>query len=322
MAIQYQKVSHIIEQQYEAEQQFLQEFAQGNYTIKNPLIKQNPYLYCPLTAIVLFRTPIATEVTITVMGKESAGNISHTFPAEKEHILPIYGLYADYINQVILKTATGQQQTIILQTEPTATNVHAASSIRTTAEYMGNNLMFLTTAMDSMPVGYDYRGDIRWYATVNFNFDLKRMPNGHLLVGTERLVEMPYYTTGLYEMTFSGKIFKEYRSPIGGYHHDQFLMDDGNILMLSYEADSGTVEDICILLDKNTGEILRKWDYKDVLPQYPTAGSGSQDEIDWFHNNAIWYDKRTNTLTLSGRHQDAVINLDYELDENGKCRLN
>lgn len=270
----------------------------------------------------LFRAPIATEVTITVMGKEPAGNISHTFPAAKEHILPIYGLYADYTNQVILKTATGQQQIITLQTEPTATNVHAASNIRTTAEYMGNNLMFLTTAMDSMPVGYDYRGDIRWYATVNFNFDLKRMPNGHLLVGTERLVEMPYYTTGLYEMTFSGKIFKEYRSSIGGYHHDQFLMDDGNILMLSYEADSSTVEDICILLDKNTGEILRKWDYKDVLPQYPTAGLGSQDEIDWFHNNAIWYDKRTNTLTVSGRHQDAVINLDYELDENGKCRLN
>lgn len=42
MSIQYQKISHIIEQQYEAEQQFLQEFAQGNYTVKNPLIKQNP----------------------------------------------------------------------------------------------------------------------------------------------------------------------------------------------------------------------------------------------------------------------------------------
>ncbi|MBQ5659010.1 MAG: aryl-sulfate sulfotransferase, partial [Peptococcaceae bacterium] len=27
-------------------------------------------------------------------------------------------------------------------------------------------------------------------------------------------------------------------------------------------------------------------------------------------------------LTLSGRHQDAVINLDYELDENGKAKLN
>lgn len=92
--------------------------------------------------------------------------------------------------------------------------------------------------------------------------------------------------------------------------------------MLTYDAGSGTVEDTLVLLDKETGAILRKWDYKDVLPQYPTAGSGSQDEIDWFHNNAVWYDKRTNSLTLSGRHQDAVINTDYELDENGKCKLN
>ena len=320
--INYEKLPHIIDRQYEAEQAFLAEFAAGDYTITNPLVKLNPYIYCPLVAVVLFRTPVATEVTATVLGKEAAGNISHTFPSEKEHILPIYGLYPGYDNQVVLETANGAKQTITITTEPAIEEAKAATSIKTTADYMGHNLMFLTTAMDSMPVGYDYKGDIRWYANVNFNFDLKRMPNGHLLMGTERLVGMPYYTTGLYEMVFSGKIFKEYRGPIGGYHHDQFVMEDGNILMLTYDASTPTVEDMCVLLDKNTGEILRKWDYKDVLPQYPTAGSGSQDEADWFHNNAVWYDKRTNTLTFSGRHQDAVINIDYELDENGKCKLN
>ena len=320
--INYEKLPHIIERQYEAEQAFLAEFAAGDYTNTNPLVKLNPYIYCPLVAVVLFRTPVATEVTAIVLGKEAAGNISHTFPSEKEHILPIYGLYPGYDNQVVLETANGAKQTITITTEPAIEEAKAATSIKTTADYMGHNLMFLTTAMDSMPVGYDYKGDIRWYANVNFNFDLKRMPNGHLLMGTERLVGMPYYTTGLYEMVFSGKIFKEYRGPIGGYHHDQFVMEDGNILMLTYDASTPTVEDMCVLLDKNTGEILRKWDYKDVLPQYPTAGSGSQDEADWFHNNAVWYDKRTNTLTFSGRHQDAVINIDYELDENGKCKLN
>lgn len=322
MTVRYEKIMHIIDQQYENEKAFLREFEEGNFSIQNPLVKLNPYIYCPLTALILFRTPIATEVSVTVLGKEMEGNISHYFPAEKTHILPVYGLYPDYENEVVVRTASGLVNTISIATGPTAKDVHPASKIETTSEYMGNNFMFLTTAMDSLPVGYDYRGDIRWYATVNFNFDLKRMTNGHLLVGTERLVEMPYYTTGLYEMAFSGKIFKEYRCPIGGYHHDQFLMEDGNILMLTYEAGSGTVEDVCVLLDKNTGEVLRKWDYKTCLPQYPTAGSGSQDAEDWFHNNAVWYDKRTNTLTLSGRHQDAVINIDYDLDERGNCKLN
>lgn len=320
--ISYEKLPHIVTRQAEAEQAFLAEFETGKYTIKNPLVKLNPYELCPLTAIVLFESPVASEATITVLGKEIAGNISHTFPAEKKHILPIYGLYPDFENTVELKLANGQKSTIKIQTEPLLPDVPVATKIETTPEYLGSNLVFLTAAMRSMPVGYDYKGDIRWYSSANFAFDLKRMTNGHILIGTERLVKMPYFTTGLYEMAFSGKVFKEYQSPIGGYHHDQFLMEDGNILMLTFDMYSGTVEDVCVLLDKDTGEVLRKWDYKDVLPQFPTAGSGSQDAHDWFHNNAVWYDKKTNSLTLSGRHQDAVINLDYELDENGKCKLN
>ena len=319
--ITYERIPHIIERQYAAEQAFLAEFEAGSYTLTSPLVKLNPYEFCPLTAVVMFETPAASEATITVLGKEVEGNITHRFPATKKHILPIYGLYADYENTVEIVLGNGEKSTIKIQTEPLMPGVPLATKMETTKEYMGDNLIFLTAAMRSMPVGFDYKGDLRWYASVNFAFDVKRMPNGHVLIGTERLIQMPYFTTGIYEMAFSGKIFKEYQSPIGGYHHDQFVMEDGNILMLTYDRYSGTVEDVCVLLDKNTGEVLRKWDYKDVLPQ-DVAGSGSQDAHDWFHNNAVWYDQKTNSLTLSGRHQDAVINLDYELDENGKCKLN
>ncbi|MBQ3508486.1 MAG: aryl-sulfate sulfotransferase [Peptococcaceae bacterium] len=319
--ITYERIPHIVERQYAAEQAFLAEFEAGSYTLANPLVKLNPYEFCPLTAVVMFETPAASEATITVLGKEAEGNITHRFPATKKHILPIYGLYADYENTVEIVLANGEKSTIKIQTEPVMDGVPLATKMETTKEYLGDNLIFLTAAMRSMPVGFDYKGDLRWYASVNFAFDCKRMPNGHILIGTERLIQMPYFTTGIYEMAFSGKVFKEYQSPIGGYHHDQFVMEDGNILMLTYDRYSGTVEDVCVLLDKETGEVLRKWDYKDVLPQ-DVAGSGSQDAHDWFHNNAVWYDKKTHSLTLSGRHQDAVINLDYELDENGKCKLN
>ena len=111
-------------------------------------------------------------------------------------------------------------------------------------------------------------------------------------------------------MAVSGKVFREYRLP-GGYHHDQFEMEDGNILVLTQDADAPTVEDVCALIHKDTGEILKRWDYKSVLPQ-DCGKSGSWDERDWFHNNSIWYDKETDSLTISGRHQDAVINLDYD----------
>ena len=320
--ISYEKLPHIIERQYAAEQAFLAEFEAGNFGLDNPLVKVNPYELNPLAAVVLFETITACEVTVTVKGKEAAGDITHRFPREKKHILPVYGLYDGYDNKVEIVLSNGEKNTITITTEPAPADVPRATKMETTADYMGDNMIFLTASMRSVPVGYDYRGDLRWYSMFNYAFDIKRMENGHITVGTERLVKMPYFTTGIYEMNMGGKVFKEYQCPIGGYHHDQFEMEDGNILMLTFDMYSGTVEDVCVLLDKNTGEVLRKWDYKDVLPQYPVAGSGSQDAHDWFHNNAVWYDKKTHSLTFSGRHQDAVINIDYELDENGKCKLN
>lgn len=158
----------------------------------------------------------------------------------------------------------------------------------------------------------DYRGDVRWYLTVNVCFDLKRLANGRLLVGTDRLIKLPYYVSGVYEMGVHGKIYREYRLP-GGYHHDTFEMEDGNILMLSQIPDRDTVEDVLVLVDRQTGEIVRTWDYREILPyNCPTTYSGSASAHDWFHNNAVWYDKKTDSITLSGRHQDAVINIDFQ----------
>lgn len=308
--INYEYVPNLITRQKESEKEFLAKFEAGNYTLENPLVILNPYGIAPLTAMILFSTPVPSEATVVVKGKQHPADIRHTFPSTKKHILPVYGLYADYENTVEIILSNSESNIVTIKTEPLLKDVPVAASIKTTPEYMGNNIMFLTAAMRAMPVGYDYTGDIRWYANINFAFDLKRMPNGHVLIGTERLVKLPYFTTGLYEMAFSGKIFKEYVLP-SGYHHDQFIMEDGNILVLTFDFYSGTVEDVCVLIDHKTGEILKKWDYKTVLPQN-VAGSGSQDEHDWFHNNAVWYDKKTNSLTFSGRHQDAVINLDYE----------
>lgn len=312
--IKYTKKEHIIHQQKANEEAFLAELTNGDYTLANPLVKLNPYIICPLSAMILFKTPRPEEVTIIVKGKEPAGDIVHRFPAAYDHVLPVYGLYAGYDNTVEIVLQDGTKNSVTITTDPLMEGVPESTSIDTTAEYMGDNFVFLTASMRSWPVGYDYKGDLRWYCTENLAFDIKRIKNGHILVGTERLVKMPYFTTGLYEMNFGGKIFKEYVIPCGGYHHDQFQMEDGNILALTFDFYSGTVEDVCVLLDKDTGEILKKWDYKTVLPQHG-PGSGSQTEEDWFHNNAVWYDKKTNSLTFSGRHEDAVINLDFETGE-------
>ena len=308
--IPYSYCESLVEKQTKAEQAMLDEFAAGSYTLEQPLVKLNPYLINPLSAVVMFRTETETAVTVTVYGKETKGNIIHTFPKTKEHILPILGLYADCENRVELRLYGGRACEITISTEPLDGKEPKLISMKTEPEYTSKELIFVTPSLNALATGFDYRGDIRWHLTVPVVFDLKRLKNGNFLIGTERVLRMPYYMSGLYEMTMVGKIVKEYSIP-GGYHHDQWEMEDGNLLVLTEDPSYETVEDVIVLLERNTGEILKTWDLKECL--VPGEGpSGGYTDKDWFHNNALWYDKNTHSITLSGRHTDSIINIDYE----------
>ena len=312
MGVLFKEIEHIIDRQDKAEQAFLAEYKKGSYTIEHPYVVVNPYLIAPLTALVMFEAEKPAFAKVTVKGKEAAGDYMYRPASDMYHmVLPIYGLYPEYENTVVIELSTGETKELKIQTEARPKKLHKPTSIQTTPEYFGDNMMFVSPTSPALTAAYDYAGDARWYNTLNLAFDLKRAKNGRLLVGTDRLVAPPYHTTGIYEMGMIGKIYKEFRIP-GGYHHDEWEMENGNILILSQILERGTVEDYCVMVDRETGEILKTWDHQDVLPVYPVGGSGSQDAHDWFHNNAVWYDKKTNSLTFSGRHQDAIINRDFE----------
>ena len=306
--VQYTYLEHWIPKQAEAEKAMLAEFEAGNYTLENPLVKYNPYLINPLAAVVLFKTEKATAITVTVKGKTKAADFTHTFPKATTHILPILGLYANYNNTVEIKPYRSEGTVINIEVGDVVPDI--LEYCDTTPEYFQDNVMILSPSGLFRPCAFDYAGDIRWHLDALCVFDYKRLRNGNLLIGSDRLLRMPYYMSGLYEMSPVGKIYKEYRLP-GGYHHDQFEMEDGNLLVLTDDLNSETVEDMCVLIDRETGEILKTWDYKNCLTPGDGAGVSYTDE-DWFHNNAVWYDKNTNSLTFSGRHVDAMINIDYE----------
>ncbi len=310
MSVQFKKFDHLVDEQYAAEQAMLAECKAGAYTLDKPYVRLNPYLIAPLTALIHFRTDEPVTAAVLVKGKEPAGDMGFTYPAAVEHWLPVYGLYAGRDNTVVVTLGDGRSATVHVQTEPAPEKVHQVEKITTTAEYLAGNVVFLSPTSAAHVAAYDYAGDVRWYITPNFSFDLKRVSNGRLLMGTHRLLMPPYHTTGVFEFGMIGKIYKEFRIP-GGSHHDQIEMDDGNLLILTQDPPRGTVEDMCVLVDRQTGAILKQWDYRQILPQN-VAGSGSQDEHDWFHNNSVWYNRNNNNLTFSGRHQDAIINIDYD----------
>lgn len=309
--IRFISQDHLITRQNQAEKEFLAAFAEKKPAFDQPLVVPNPYLINPLCALVMFSTKDKVAPTVTIHGKRyERENIRHTFKAATEHFLPVLGLYEDFANKVTVSLPDGSSITLTINTGKLPADVCRCVNIQASLDYLQDNIMFLTPAGKNLPTAYDYKGDIRWLLTENTMFDIKRVANGNIITGSSRFCHMPYNATGLIEINLLGKIHKEFRLP-GNYHHDHFEMEDGNLLALTQDFTRETVEDMCVLIDRNTGDVLKTWDYRKVLPM-DVGGSGSQDAHDWFHNNAVWYDKRTHSLTLSGRHQDAVINLDYE----------
>lgn len=306
-----EEIASLIELQEREEKEFKVE----GYTIDNPNIILNPYNNSPLTALILFETEDLVSPKVTIKGKDELSTFTHTFNESKKHYLPIYGLYANTENSIIIEyKEKGQtkKKEIKIKTEKLPEDMILPTKVTADKSQLNNDLYFYTPSSKGYTCAYDVNGDIRWYFTNYALWKIDRLKNGHLLVSTERLINNPYYMTGLYEIDLLGKIYTEY-SLEGGYHHDYYELPSGNLLVASddFENESGTVEDYIVELDRKTGNVVKTFDLKDIL-NMEDGKSENWSSYDWFHNNSVWYDEKTNSITLSGRHQDAVINIDYE----------
>lgn len=291
--------------------EYEKDFSTSNYTIENPNVILDPYKSSPLTALILFETNDNVAPKVTVKGKDKNTTLTHTFNKSKKHYLSIYGLYANYNNEVIIEYKN-VKKTINIQTSKLPDDFILPTSVKADKNKLDNDFYFFTPSSKGYSCAYDVNGDVRWYLTNYALWDNSKISNGHILVSTERLINSPYYMTGLYEIDMLGKIYKEYSLP-GGYHHDYYEMPNGNLLIASndFNNEAGTVEDYIVEVDYNTGNIVKSFDLKDIL-NMNDGQSENWTAYDWFHNNSVWYDEKTNSITLSGRHQDAVINIDYD----------
>ena len=277
-------------------------------TIDNPKIIVNPYEISPLTALILFETRDLTAPTVTIVGEDESTTFTKTFTPNKKHVLPIYGLYPDRNNEVII-TLNGEDYTFHIQTDPLPDDFALPTDVTADKKELDQELYFVTPSSQGYTAAYDINGDVRWYLTENMIWDVQRLRNGNIMLSSNRLINPPYYTTGLVEMDLTGKIYYEYVLP-GGYHHDVYELENGNLLVASNDFESGTVEDYIVEIERDTGNIVKRIDLKEILPMDEGKNLMATD-YDWFHNNSVWYDSNTNSITLSGRHQDAVVNIDY-----------
>ena len=300
-------VSSLIDEESKLEEDFPTELKD----IDNADVIVNPYEISPLTALIIFKTDEAVSPKVTIEGDDELSTYEYTFDEGTEHYLPIYGLYPDRDNTVVIEYGDVSKE-FTITTDALPDDFILPTSVDANKDELSNDLYFFTPSSGGYTCAYDVNGDVRWYLTINSIWEVNRLDNGHMMLSTERLVNSPYYMTGLYEMDMLGKIYKEYSLP-GGYHHDYYEMPNGNLLVASddFTSGEGTVEDYIVELDRETGEVVKTFDLKDIL-NMEDGKSENWIEYDWFHNNSVWYDEETNSITLSGRHQDAVINIDYD----------
>lgn len=307
----------LVELQNGYESEFIEKYNQGSFTKNNPMFILDPYHISPLSGLLIFDTEESISFKLVVKGKTLEADIEYISYRATKHRIPVYSLYPDYNNTIELYEIGPNLEeqliaTITARTDKLPSEILLPSVIETSYEYFGDNLMMLMPAMQSLPVAYDFNGDVRWYLSTNMSWAPIMLENGHLLLGTNKLISSPYYTTGLYEIDYLGKIHSEFKIP-GGYHHDVFEMPSGNLLIGTSDF-NGTVEDVIVEMDRITGEIIKTWDIADYIPE--VDGMSKMWTIyDWFHNNSVFYDETTDSIILSGRHQDAVISIGYSSNE-------
>lgn len=290
--------NYVLNSQDYVEQQIL---SNTNYTIDNPNVIVNPYGVSPLSAMVVFQTKDLAVATVTIKGKDGDSDITNTFLPSKTHLLPIYGLYPDYENTVIV-SSSDEEKTLKIKTEALPTDLKNGTKVSNS----DSDKLYFTSSTDGRPIGYDCNGNIRWYLNKNYKWEFVRLSNGHILLGNDHLMSEPYHSLGLVEMDLLGKVYFEYNIP-GGYHHDVFELRNGNFLIASNDFDNETVEDYIVEIDRSTGNVVKEIKLSKLIP-------GSKD-TDWFGLNSVNYDVKSNSITISGSKQNMIINIDYASEE-------
>ena len=195
------------------------------YSLDNPNVIINPYGNSPLTGIAMFETSDYSEVSISVNG-----DINYTFGKNKHHIIPIYGLYADYDNTIVLRSEN-KEKVINIKTDKLPDDFGEVLCDGNYSFYNGN-----------YPYASDINGNVRWYLNKKYYGDIT-VYKDNITIGNDRYTE-DNHSTGIYRMNFLGKVYGEYL--LNNVYYGNSIYDDGNIYALSKNI---------VMIDSQTGTI-------------------------------------------------------------------
>lgn len=260
------------------------------YTLDNPNVILNPYDISPLTALIIFETDDIVPVSITVVGKNSDNSYTKDFEKSKVHYIPVYGLYADYNNKIIIK-CQNTEKVVEIKTEKLPKEL---SSTKT-----NNTGETLFVADDNLPYALDKDGEVRWYLTKKYTGKIEKLSNDNLFLGSDKKDENDLYNSIL-EIDLLGKIYKEYKIDEG--YTGSYIELENSYLILSKDL---------LEIDKQNGEIITR--YK-LDSQYDNITLNDNVVILSSNDNALKIDlntKKQAEITFQSNKNEKEVNIEF-----------
>ena len=238
-------------------------------------------------------------------------------PSEGKIFLPVYGLYDGYANTVMLTYrfldgSSKQDATTITTTsfaDPCGYNNPTYLQHRTNSTTLSYDYILIKgTCENYSPAIIDTDGALRWMVPIPPSF-------GSTAGFFDNSV---FYAYGaqLYRINLDGAVtlVADYNS-IGviGFHHN---MDRGKTGMLLEVTTADQVESTIMEVDYS-GNVIKTWHMDQIISAAMLADGENPDLFvypspnDWFHNNAVAYNRADDSLIVSSR-ENFLICIDYE----------
>ncbi len=289
-----------------------------------PFISQLTLTASDITTIKSIRfeiTPKRPSVTRPLSGTYSSDYLTSRGDLDSatgQIFLPVYGLYSGFANPVTLtyyfQDGSSKQASTIITTavfdDPCGYNRPASLQHRTADTSLSYDyIMMKGTCSGYSPAIIDTDGALRWMAVTapNFlSFSNAFFDNAVLYVHGAQLFRLDLDGTFTQVADYSG-------AGVNNFHHNIDLGKTGIIL----EADTPEyVESVFMEVD-TAGVLLKTWNMADIISAAMIAGGDDPSQFvrpsptDWFHNNAVTYNRADDSLIVSSR-ESFLICIDYE----------
>jgi arylsulfate sulfotransferase len=242
-----------------------------------------------------------------------------------EIILPVYGVYAGYTNIVRLtyrfldgssKRAATAVTTATFDDQGCGYNSPTKIRPRTNSTHLSYDYIFDSSACGGFsPVILDTDGALRWVSP------FYSVP---ALAGASTFFDGAVYvsrgsTLSRVDLDGSVSLLADYSNlGVESLHHN---IDRGKTGLLIEVDTNAYYESVIMEVDGGSGTVLKTWNMANIISAAMIAGGDDPSQFvfqrtpqlnnDWFHNNAVAYNRADDSLIISSR-ENFVICIDYE----------